>query len=120
MRNNNFRDQVYKAVKKIPKGKVTTYGSIAETLGRRNWSRQVGWALHQNKQSLRSSATSAGLKGSDVPCHRVVDRNGRLASNFAFDGWLEQRRRLLEEGVKFKDEKHVNLAKCFWQENFKF
>ncbi len=112
MKNNNFRDQVYEAVKRIPKGKVTTYGSIAEILGRRNWSRQVGWALHQNKSS-------------DVPCHRVVDRNGRLAPNFGgpgrqafsarggpalgWDGAVEQKRRLEAEGVKFVDEMHVDL-----------
>ncbi len=69
-------------------------------LGNPRLSRQVGWALHQNK-SL------------DVPCHRVVDRNGRLAPNFAFDGWKEQRKRLEQEGVEFVDEMHVDLIKSF-------
>lgn len=64
--------------------------------------RMAGWALHAN--------TSA-----DVPCHRVVNKEGRLASNFAFDGWREQRRRLLAEGIKFRDEKHVDLEESLWQ-----
>lgn len=100
---NNFRQEVYRIVSKIPKGKVSTYGQVAVMLGRPRGGREVGWMLHSNDDLM-------------VPCHRVVDRNGRLAQNFAFDGWFEQRRRLLAEGVKFKDEKHVNLAKYLWQE----
>ena len=93
-----FKDQVFEIVKKIPKGKVTTYGEIALKLGKLRGARQVGWALHQNKE------------GSGVPCHRVVDRNGRLAPNFAFDGAIEQKRRLEAEGVSFRDEMHVELV----------
>ena len=115
----NFKDRVYEIVKKVPKGKVTTYGEVAQVLGKVRWARQVGWALHQNKQSLRSSSfdklRTAGLKDSNVPCHRVVDRNGRLAPNFAFNGAKEQRRRLEVEGVEFVDRAHVDLEKCLWQ-----
>lgn len=93
---DNFNQKVWEIVKKVPRGKVTTYGEIATKLGNPKLSRQVGWALHANKSS-------------DVPCHRVVDRNGRVAPNFAFDGAKEQRRRLLVEGVKFVDEIHVDL-----------
>lgn len=96
--DKNFREQVFEIVKKIPKGKVTTYGQIALMLGKTRGGREVGWMLHSNERS-------------DVPCHRVVDRNGRLAPNFAFDGWREQKRRLEDEGVKFIDEMHVNLRK---------
>lgn len=84
-------------VKEIPAGKVSTYGEIARKLGNPRWSRQVGWALHANK--------SLG-----VPCHRVVNREGRVAKNFAFDGWEEQRRRLEGEGVKFADAMHVESS----------
>lgn len=97
MSNKNFNQKVYEIVKKVSKGRVTTYGQIALKLGNPRWSRQVGWALHQNKSS-------------QVPCHRVVDRTGRVAPNFAFDGAREQRRRLEVEGVKFRDEMHVDLA----------
>lgn len=87
---------IYQAVKTIPAGKVATYGQIAKKLGLDP--RMVGWALHAN-----SSA--------EVPCHRVVNKDGRLAPNFAFDGWKEQRRRLIVEGVTFVDEMHVDLSK---------
>jgi methylated-DNA-protein-cysteine methyltransferase-like protein len=96
-KNQNLFDWVYKVVKKIPKGKVATYGQIAETLGIKD-ARRVGWALHANKDPK-------------IPCHRVVDRNGRIAPNFAFDGAKEQRIRLLSEGIVFKDEMHVDLAR---------
>ncbi|MBI3443584.1 MGMT family protein [Candidatus Woesebacteria bacterium] len=90
-------NKVYELVKTIPSGKVATYGQIGRHL---NLSpRTVGWALHANKSTK-------------VPCHRVVDRQGRLAPNFSFAGWKEQRRRLLAEGVKFRDEMHVNLSCC--------
>lgn len=86
-------------VKKIPKGQVASYGQIARTLGTRD-ARRVGWALHANKEE------------NQVPCHRVVNKLGRLAPNFAFDGPQEQRRRLEEEGVKFLPDGRVDLKKC--------
>ncbi|MDP3955280.1 MAG: MGMT family protein [bacterium] len=97
----NIFELVWEEVKKIPKGKVVTYGEIARRLKMEDGklkidARMVGWALHAN----RSSA---------VPCHRVVDRNGRLAPGFAFDGPKEQRRRLEAEGVGFTDEGRVDL-----------
>lgn len=98
--NINFRDKVFEKVKTIPKGKVATYGQIALMLGKPRGAREAGWMLHSNDRE-------------DVPCHRVVDRNGRLAPNFAFDGAKEQKRRLLAEGVKFKDEMHVDLEYLF-------
>jgi methylated-DNA-protein-cysteine methyltransferase-like protein len=93
----SLNSKVYEIVKNIPRGKVVTYGQIAEVLGNPRLSRQVGWALHANS-SL------------EVPCHRVVNREGRLAPNFAFDGEAEQKRRLLAEGVSFQG-RLVNLAK---------
>lgn len=98
----NFREQVFEKVKKIPRGKVATYGQIALMLGKPRGAREVGWMLHSNNSA-------------DVPCHRVVDRNGRLAPNFAFDGAVEQRRRLGSEGVKFVDEMHIDLALFAWR-----
>jgi methylated-DNA-protein-cysteine methyltransferase-like protein len=90
-------DDVYKLVRRIPEGMVTTYGELARALGMRDV-RKVGWAMHANKDL-------------EVPCHRVVNKEGRLAPNFAFDGWREQKRRLIEEGVSFVDEMHLNLKK---------
>lgn len=91
----NFFRQVYRLTTKIPKGKVTTYGAIAKALGTRN-SRLVGWALHGNTSS-------------QVPCHRVVFKDGGLAPHYVFGGEKEQRRRLVKEGVKFTKLNRVDL-----------
>lgn len=103
----SFFDEVYRIVRRIPEGKVATYGQIALRLrsgpdgSQINISpRTVGWALHANRDEK-------------VPCHRVVNKEGGLAPNFAFDGEAEQRRRLLAEGVTFKG-KNVNLARHLW------
>ncbi len=93
----DFFNRVYKVVKKIPAGKVATYGQIAGVLGTKD-ARKVGFALHANRSR-------------EVPCHRVVNKEGKLASNFAFNGAAEQRARLISEGITFKDEMHVELSK---------
>lgn len=72
-----------------------TYGQVAEELGTRD-ARRVGHALHANRSPL-------------VPCHRVVNKDGRLAPGYAFGGPDEQRNRLLAEGVKFTDKNHVKM-----------
>ncbi len=96
-------EMVWNVVKTIPTGKVLTYGDIAQILKKPRASRFVGWALHANNSS-------------NVPCHRVVDRTGRVAPNFAFDGWREQVRRLKSEGVGFVDEIHVDMDKHLWKD----
>ncbi len=77
-----------------------TYGQIAAKLGKPKAARAVGNALHNNPDPKT------------IPCHRVVNREGRLAPNFAGKGWQEHKRRLLKEGVKFKEGNHVDLEKC--------
>ena len=101
----SFFKDVYRVVKKIPRGRVTTYGEVARALGTRD-ARRVGHAMHANNDPK-------------VPCHRVVDRNGRLAPNFVFDGATEQRRRLQAEGGSFRDEMHVDLGRCLWNNSAK-
>jgi methylated-DNA-protein-cysteine methyltransferase related protein len=83
--SGDFFKQVYRVTQTIPSGKVTTYGAIARVLGTRD-ARLVGFALHANRSD-------------DVPCHRVVNREGKLAANYAFNGAVEQQRRLEAEGV---------------------
>ena len=97
----SFFDDVYRLVKEIPEGKVTTYGQLASFLGTKD-ARKVGWALHANKDQ-------------NTPCHRVVSKNGRLAKNFAFGGEKEQRRRLEVEGASFVATNHVDLKKHLWK-----
>lgn len=99
MKSNNFFKQVYDLVKKVPTGKVTTYGEIAKALGTKD-ARRVGQALHANPS------------GEETPCHRVVNKEGRLAPGYAFGGPNEQKEKLLSEGVTFRDEMHVDLKKC--------
>ena len=94
-----FFDQVYELVKLVPAGKVVSYGQIGKALGSRD-ARKVGWALHANTEA------------NHVPCHRVVNNQGRLAPNFAFDGPEEQRRRLEAEGVQFLPDGRVDLKLC--------
>jgi len=96
MAKSNFRFQVYQLVEKIPKGQVWTYGQIARRLGEPRAAQAVGNALHEN-QSLK------------IPCHRVVDQKGFLATNFGQGGWREQAKRLKAEGVKFISKKKVVL-----------
>lgn len=80
--------RIYEAVKRIPKGKVATYGQVAAMAGNPKMSRAVGNALHKNPQP--------GI----IPCHRVVDSKGHLADEFAFGGAGVQARLLADEGVE--------------------
>lgn len=94
-------DKVYKAVEKIPRGKVTTYGAVAKYIGINN-PRVVGYALHANKTP------------DSVPCHRVVSINGELTKGYAFGGLDVQKKLLIQEGISFKNEK-VNLDKYLYR-----
>lgn len=94
-------EKVYEVVRKIPKGKVTTYGEIARAIRTKD-ARKVGFALHANTDPK-------------TPCHRVVNMEGRLAPNFAFDGEKEQKRRLLAEGIIFKSKSIVDLSRHLWR-----
>lgn len=89
-----FSEKVYPVVRKIPPGRVMTYGQIAARLGKPKAARAVGNALHHNPDPK------------NIPCHRVVNREGRLAP-----GFKEQKEKLLKEEVKFKDERHIELNK---------
>lgn len=84
----DFELEVYELTKRIPEGKVTTYGDLAEALGNRSLARAVGNALHKNPYE--------GV----VPCHRVVNVDGKLAKNFGFGGPLIQRKLLEKEGIE--------------------
>ena len=97
----NLYQEIYEVVKKIPRGKVATYGQIALMCGRPKASRVVGYALHVNP-----------LPGI-IPCHRVVNRFGRLSGAFAFGGIGVQESLLRNEGVEVRNET-VDLDKYRW------
>lgn len=94
-------DSVYQITSLIPKSKVLTYGKLAK-LAKLKSPRQVGRLLHQNPDPDK------------IPCHRVVNYQGRPASNYAFGGAKAQSVKLKEEGIEFKKGR-VNLAKHLWQ-----
>jgi methylated-DNA-protein-cysteine methyltransferase-like protein len=98
----NTFEKIYDAVKKIPKGKVCTYGQVAAMAGNPRWSRVVGYALHVNPEPGK------------IPCHRVVTKNGEVSKAFAFGGENMQRTLLIEEGIEFLDDGRVDMKKYFW------
>ena len=101
---SGFFESVYAVVKRIPEGKVLTYGDVARAVGAPRCARQVGWAFHSNPQP--------GV----IPCHRVVFGDGRLADGFAFGGKEVQKALLEAEGVQF-DNFIVDLKKYRWEGN---
>ena len=82
----------------IPKGRVATYGRIAELAGDKRMARAVGNALHKNPDP------------DHIPCFRVVNSKGELSGEFAFGGAGEQERLLREDGVEVVDGR-VDLKK---------
>lgn len=85
--------RIYEAVKKIPKGKVATYGKVAEMAGDKKMARAVGNALHKNPDP------------NGIPCYRVVNAKGELAGEFAFGGCGAQAKLLQEDGIEVVDGK---------------
>jgi len=100
----NFFDRVYKVVERIPYGKVTTYGAIAEYCGIKSAARTVGWALN-------------GAKESGLPCHRVVNRFGALSGKIHFGDPNLMKDLLESEGIEFDKNDCVKIDKYFWDPN---
>ncbi|WP_027127372.1 MGMT family protein [Gelidibacter mesophilus] len=97
----NFFEKVYVVVKKIPYGRVTNYGAIANYLGAARSARMVGYALN-------------GSIKSEVPAHRVVNRKGLLTGKHHFEGTNLMQQLLESEGVEVKDNQVQNFDKLFW------
>ena len=100
----DFYERVYEVVARIPTGRVTTYGRIARALGAPRASRGVGWALR---------AVAQGGPGG-LPCHRVVNREGRLTGRLHFETPTVMEERLRSEGVPFRPDGAVDLPGCLW------
>lgn len=83
--------RIYEAVKKIPRGKVATYGQVAEMAGNKKMARAVGNALHKNPDPEK------------IPCYRVVNAKGELAGEFAFGGEGAQAKLLQADGIVVVD-----------------
>jgi len=93
-----FND-IYTVVKSIPEGKVASYGQVARLAGNPRASRQVGWALHGNPDQ------------NNIPCHRVVTKDGRPSVAFAFGGQNMQIEMLKAEGVEFLADGRVDMER---------
>ena len=100
-RKKDFFDRVFSIVEKIPYGKVTTYGHIAEVCGIRSSARTVGWALN-------------GAKNSNLPCHRVVNRFGALTGKLHFGSPSIMEDLLRSEGIEFDKNGNVRMEKYLW------
>jgi len=94
-------ERIYDAVRKIPRGKVATYGQIAKSVDRCT-PRMVGYAM-------------AALHGrTDVPWQRVINSKGEISTRSGGDGALRQRKLLGKEGIRFDQRGRVNLRKVRW------
>ena len=102
VKNLSVFERIYEVVCKIPKGKVATYGLVATLAGNPRWARVVGYALHNNPAPKV------------IPCHRVVNREGKVADAFVFGGGNMQREWLSQEGIEFLPDGRVDLKKYLW------
>ena len=100
---SDFFQQVYKVVKQIPQGKVTSYGAIANYLGTTGSARMVGWAMNASHSHPEF-----------VPAHRVVNRNGLLTGKHHFDNPNAMQELLEAEGLLIKDGQILNFKENFW------
>lgn len=98
----NTFERIYEVVRRIPRGRVATYGQIAMMAGNPHWSQVVGYALHVNPDP------------EGIPCFRVVNRFGEVSSAFAFGGFNRQRELLEEEGVVFLSDGRVDMTRYCW------
>lgn len=98
-----WMDRVYDLVRKIPKGRVTTYGAIADCIGNRTTSRMVGWAMNACHR----------LKP-PVPAHRVVNRNGMLTGKLHFATPTLMQELLEAEGIQVLDDQIQHFKQILW------
>lgn len=104
--NTNYFERVYAIVKRIPYGKVTTYGAIAKHIGSPQSARMVGWALNQSHYLSEY-----------IPAHRVINRNGILTgkNHFRHENLMQE---LLEsEGITVINNQVQNFRTLFWDPN---
>lgn len=101
--DENFFSSVFEVVRLIPKGRVTSYGAIAEYLGMKGSSRMVGWAMNASHSSKLP-----------VPAHRVVNRNGDLTGRFHFPNPDLMQELLQSEGIEVVNDRVKDFKNKFW------
>ena len=100
--SESFFERVYSVVRKIPEGKVTSYGAIANFLGTPKSARVVGWAMN------------ASHNDDTIPAHRVVNRYGLLTGKHHFKGFELMRQLLESEGIMIEDDKVLDFEQKIW------
>lgn len=103
MSDQGFFERVYKLVRQIPEGRVTSYGAIALYLGTARSARMVGWAMnncHTQKEY--------------VPAHRVVNRIGLLTGKMHFGNSTTMKQLLENEGAQIDNDRIINFKEMFW------
>lgn len=102
MSNSDFYDSVFQIVQLIPAGRVTTYGAIAAYLGVKKSSRMVGYAMN------------ASHSNSNIPAHRVVNRNGLLTGKMHFSSSNSMQELLEKEGIRVENDLIIGFTELFW------
>ena len=102
-KHEDFFQNVFKVVRLIPKGQVTSYGAIAKYLGSARSSRMVGWAMNASHSQKKA-----------VPAHRVVNRNGELTGKHRFSTPFLMQELLVQEGIKVVKDKIKNFDEIYW------
>ncbi len=98
----SFKEKIYSILRKVPKGKVVTYGQLARMAGNRKAARAVGAFMRLNQDAPHT------------PCHRVVASNGEMTGYSGLGGIKKKKKMLVAEGVHFKKER-VDLDYSLWK-----
>lgn len=101
--SGSFFENVFDVVRLIPFGRVTSYGAIAAYLGSRGSARMVGWAMN-----------AAHTKVTEIPAHRVVNRNGLLTGKRHFGNPVIMQQLLENEGLKIINDQIAGFEEIFW------
>ncbi|HWT74850.1 MAG TPA: MGMT family protein [Mobilitalea sp.] len=101
--NKKFFEKVYDIVANIPEGQVATYGQIAQMAGSQYAARIVGYAMNRAPEER------------NLPCHRVVNKEGHMAPGNVFGGQDVQRSVLEKEGITFLENGCINMEKHLWR-----
>ena len=99
----SFFEDVHSVVRQIPKGRVTSYGAIAQYLGTRMSARMVGWAMN-----------ASHVANPPVPAQRVVNRNGMLTGKHHFSTPQRMEELLKADGVEVKNDTVIDFKNVFW------
>jgi methylated-DNA-[protein]-cysteine S-methyltransferase len=112
----DFTYIIYKVIKKIPKGRVSTYAEVASAIGNARAYRAVGNALNKNPHAFyknENSLTPSIKGGKPAPCHRIIKSNGEIGG---YAGGIEEKIKILEsEGIKFKNGRIIDFEKRFFR-----